>query len=247
MPKRLERRRGAGWPSLAIAISVMLILMGVPPGLSFELSADSITAGENVRITGMSEPNSENNFLTSFTMKLPVVSGRYSYETEIKVPHKPNRIAVTARDVQDLSAGVKMGIWITKDFNAQGGEVHLSAQDVPPGRYKLKVSGRAMPDRNEVPITVEAETGVKADSKGRYKLVIDTTGMPEGKYLIEGDGDVKSVSILRKEAKNASSTVEPGAGGQIREGVAGADEAIPPAQPGQDMGVAARLAEWLGL
>ena len=71
--------------------------------------------------------------------------------------------------------------------------------------------------------------------------------MPEGKYLIEGDGDVKSVSILRKEAKNASSTVEPGAGGQIQEVVAGADEAIPPAQPGQDMGVAARLAEWLGL
>ncbi|MFZ2833941.1 MAG: hypothetical protein WAZ20_08510, partial [Methanothrix sp.] len=78
MPKRLERRGGAGWPSLAIAISVMLIFMGVLPGLSFELSADSITAGENVRITGMSEPNSENNFLTSFTMKLPVVSGRYS-------------------------------------------------------------------------------------------------------------------------------------------------------------------------
>lgn len=104
-----------------------------------------------------------------------------------------------------------------------------------------------MPDKNEVPITVEAETGVKADSEGRYKLIIDTTGMPEGEYLIKGDGDVKGVNILRKEAKNASATVELRARGHIREGVAGADEAIPPAQPGRDMGVAARLTEWLGL
>jgi len=205
MPKKPEWMRNAGRGlALAMAINLMLIFVLISPGISFELSADSVTAGENLIITGTSEPNSENTFISSFTMNLPVTSEKYSYETEVKVPNKPNRFTVTAKNVQNLDAGVKMGIWITKSFESRDGVVHLSLADIPTGRYKLKVSGSAMPGANEVPITIEAETGVLADSGGSYKLVIDTTGIPEGDYLIEGDGDEKTVRILSKGESSSS-------------------------------------------
>jgi len=242
---------------LAIAINIILIFIWILPGTSFELSADSITAGKNLIITGTSEPNSEQEFLTSFTMNLPVTSGRYSYETEVKVPNNPNRFAVTARNVQNLNAGVKMGIWITKSFEAHEGTVYLSGDDIPPGRYKLKISGSAIPGKNEVPITVEAETSVVADSKGRYKLIIDTTGIPQGEYLIKGDGDAKSVQILGKD-KSAKNEIEPGMATSsarefeteersLPEEVDAKENVNPPAPSSQSKGVIARLTEWLGL
>ena len=257
MPKEPEWiRNGGGGLAKAIAISLMLIFIFISPGISFELSADSIIAGKNLIITGTSEPNSENTFLSSFTMNLPVSSGKYSFETEVRVPNKPNRFAVTARNVQNLDAAVKMGIWITKSFDASGGVVYLSGDDIPPGKYRLKVSGTAIPGKSEVPITVEAETRALADSKGRYRLAIDTTGIPEGEYLIEGDGDAKTVQILGKD-KPHKNDVKPGASASpasktegeesVNEEADAADEATPPAQSGQGKGVFASLAEWLGL
>ena len=272
MPKKPEWMRNAGRGlALAMAINLMLIFILISPGTSFELSADSVIAGENLIITGTSEPNSENTFISSFTMNLPVTSGNYNYETEIKVPNKPNRFSVTARNVQNLNAGVKMGIWITKSFESRDGVVHLSAADIPTGRYKLKVSGSAMPGANEVPITIEAETGVLADSSGSYKLVIDTTGIPEGDYLIKGDGDEKTVRILSKEKSrpsalaiseaekeiaaykdkieiNLSAAASESAGGKsVNEEVSKEEKATPPAESGDTKDVISKLTEWLGL
>jgi hypothetical protein len=272
MPKKPEWMRNAGRGlALAMAINLMLIFILISPGTSFELSADSVTAGENLIITGTSEPNSENTFISSFTMNLPVTSEKYNYETEVKVPNKPNRFTVTAKNVQNLNAGVKMGIWITKSFESRDGVVHLSAADIPTGRYKLKVSGSAMPGANEVPITIEAETGVLADSSGSYKLVIDTTGIPEGDYLIEGDGDEKTVRILSKEKSlpsaaagsvaekeiaadkdkneiNLSSTASESSGEKsVNEEVSKEEKATPPAESAEIKGVVAWLTDFLGL
>ena len=272
MPKKPEWMRNAGRGlALAMAINLMLIFILISPGTSFELSADSVTAGENLIITGTSEPNSENTFISSFTMNLPVTSEKYNYETEVKVPNKPNRFTVTAKNVQNLDAGVKMGIWITKSFESRDGVVHLSAADIPTGRYKLKVSGSAMPGANEVPITIEAETGVLADSSGSYKLVIDTTGIPEGDYLIKGDGDEKTVRILSKgessssasaisEAEkeiaaykdkieiNLSAAASESAGGKsVNEEVSKEEKATPPAESAESKGAIAWLTDFLGL
>lgn len=271
MPNDVEwiRNRSRGLAK-ALAISLMLIFILISPGISFELSEDSVTAGKNLIITGTSEPNSENTFLSSFTMNLPVNSGKYSFETEVKVPNKPNSFAITARNVQKLDAAVKMGIWITKSFDARGGVVYLSGDDIPPGRYRLKVSGTAVPGKSEVPITIEAETRALADSKGRYKLAIDTTGIPEGEYLIEGDGDAKTVRILSKgkspsrnsdgseavketgadKDKNgapASTASEIEGDKSVQNEIRAEEKATPPEESGQSKGVVDWLAEWLGL
>jgi hypothetical protein len=267
MPKKPEWMRNAG-RGLAhfMAINVMLIFILISPGISFELSADSVIAGENLIITGTSEPNSESTFISSFTMNLPVTSGNYNYETEIKVPNKPNRFTVTARNVQNLNAGVKMGIWITKSFESRDGVVHLSAADIPTGRYKLKVSGSAMPGANEVPISIEAETGVLADSSGSYELVIDTTGIPEGDYLIKRDGDEKTVRILSKEKSSSSASaiseaekeiaadkdkneinISAAASESAGEKSVKEEKATQPAESGESKGVVAWLTDFLGL
>jgi hypothetical protein len=151
--------------------------------------------GEEIAISGISDPNEEVRLHSSFQMDLPVLGGRYEYETSVEIPQKPNRFTVTARNVKDLSAGVKMVIWITKRFEASGGVATVSQSDVPPGRYALKMFGEASPGATVVPVKVEAETAVLADSKGKYSLAIDTSGIPAGDYRIEGDGDSKTIRI----------------------------------------------------
>jgi hypothetical protein len=86
--------------------------------------------GEEIAISGIADPNEEVRLHSSFQMDLPVLGGRYEYETSVEIPQKPNRFTVTARNVKDLSAGVKMVIWITKRFEASGGVATVSQSDV---------------------------------------------------------------------------------------------------------------------
>ena len=146
-------------------------------------------------LTGVAKPGSQLSFQSSFTMNLPVTAGKYEYEATVEIPQKPNRFTVAARNVQDFNAGVKFGIWITKSFKASGGTARISQGDVPPGRYNLKIFGEALPGATEIPVTVEAETQVKADSAGKYNLAIDTSGIPAGDYRIAGAGDTKVIRL----------------------------------------------------
>jgi hypothetical protein len=173
----------------------LLVLALIPLASAFEVSPANPSPGEDIVIDGTSAPNEEVRLRSSFQMDLPVAEGKYEYETSVLIPQKPNRFTVTARNVKDLNAGVKMVIWITKRFEASGGVATVSQADVPPGRYNLKMFGEALPGATAVPVKVEAETAVRADSGGRYSLAIDTSGIPAGDYHIEGDGDSKTVRI----------------------------------------------------
>ena len=164
-------------------------------GLAFELSPANPAPGQEVTLTGTAKPGEELSFQSSFTMNLPVTGGEYGYETTIQVPQKPNRFTVSANNVQDFYAGVKFGIWITKIFQANGGTARISQADVPPGRYNLKMFGKALPGSTEVPVNIEAQTQVQADSAGKYKLAIDTSGIPAGDYRIQGAGDAKTIRL----------------------------------------------------
>jgi hypothetical protein len=173
----------------------ILVLALISLASAFEVSPANPSPGEEIVIDGTSAPNEEVRLRSSFQMDLPVSGGKYEYETRVLIPQKPNRFTVTARNVKDLNAGVKMVIWITKRFEASGGVATVSQSDVPPGKYSLKMFGEALPAATVVPVKVEAETAVKADSEGRYSLAIDTSGIPAGDYNIEGDGDSKTIRI----------------------------------------------------
>jgi hypothetical protein len=174
---------------------LFLVLALVSLACAFEVSPANPSPGEEIVIEGTAAPNEEVRLRSSFQMDLPVAEGKYEYETRVEIPRKPNRFTVTARNVKDLNAGVKMVIWITERFEASGGVATVSQSDVPPRMYSLKMFGEALPGASVVSVKVEAETAVRADSKGRYSLAIDTSGIPAGDYRIEGDGDSKIVRI----------------------------------------------------
>lgn len=173
----------------------LLVLALISTCAAFDVSPENPGPGEKIIIKGTTDPNKDVRMRTSFQMDLPVTNGKYEYETTVQIPQKPNRITMTARNIKDLNAGVKMIIWITKRFEATNGAATLSQADVPPGRYTLKMFGEALPDASAVQIKVEAETEVVSDSKGTYSLAIDTSGIPNGDYNIEVEGDSKTIRI----------------------------------------------------
>jgi hypothetical protein len=128
-------------------------------------------------------------------MDLPVSGGRYEYETSVEIPRQPNRFTVSASNVKDLGVGVKMVIWLTKSFAAPGGTATVSQSNVPPGRYTVKLFGESLTGAASVPVRVSADTTVQADSKGRYSLVLDTSGIPAGDYTIMGNGETKIINL----------------------------------------------------
>jgi len=165
------------------------------PGLAFQVTPANPQPGQELLLEGTGSPGEEISFKSSFSMNLPVAGGQYEYETRVKVPQKPNRFTVAVSNVAEFNAGVKVGIWITKGFTPSGGRVSLSQADVPPGQYNLKMFGKALSGASYVPVTVQAETAVKADPSGRYRLAIDTTGIPAGDYIITGAGETKTIRL----------------------------------------------------
>ena len=163
--------------------------------LAFDLTPMNPEPGQKITISGTAKPGEALKFESSFRMNLPVKDNGYEYETTVQIPQKPNRLTVTAKNVQDFNAGVKMIIWITKSFQVKDGTIRLSQADVPPGSYSLKMFGNAIPGSSEVTVDINADTQINADSDGKYSLVIDTSGIPEGEYHIRGTGETKTIRI----------------------------------------------------
>lgn len=216
------RTAGLKVMKIAFILTTIVASIFIYPGLSFELSPDSVSPGQEVLLTGVAKPGSQLSFQSSFTMNLPVTAGKYEYETTVEIPQKPNRFTVLAQNVEDFNAGVKLGIWITKSFKANDGTARISLGDLPPGRYNLKMFGTALPGSTVIPVTVEAETQVQADSAGKYSLAIDTSGIPAGDYRIAGAGDSK---IIRLGGGDSSTISTSFAGKDGSRGSDGANEA----------------------
>lgn len=191
---------------LAVAIIIFSIAF---TACAFDISSSNPSPGEKVTLTGRANPGQDVEFRTSFQLSLPVNSGRYEYQASgVEIPQKPNTFAVTANGVKDLNVGVKIGIWISKRFSATNGAASISQSDVPPGKYDLKVFGEAMDGKTSVSLDVMAKTAVKADSSGKYSLSIDTSGVADGAYKIEGSGETKVIQV-GKGAQTASASVGP--------------------------------------
>jgi len=178
-----------------LGVAILIIFTLLSSCCAFDLSPANPSPGDKITLTGTASPSEEVSLRSSFTINLPVAAGQYEYETSVEVPQKPNRFEVTARNVQNFNAGVKLGIWITKSFSSSGGTASISQSDVPAGRYNLKMFGKALPGSTVVPVEVVAETQIKADSGGKYTMNIDTSGIPAGDYRIEGAGDMKTIRL----------------------------------------------------
>jgi hypothetical protein len=199
---RKKEYKAMKWIFILIAV---FIFMAISVSLAFDISPANPTPGQEVILTGTAKPLEELTFQSRFAMNLPVTDGKYEYETTVQVPQKPNRFTISANNVQDFNAGVKIGIWITKKFQVSGGMIRISQADVPPGRYNLKMFGKSLPGSSQVPVNIEAQTQVKADNAGKYELIIDTSGIPAGDYYVTGAGDAKTIRMGDGTAVSSSS------------------------------------------
>jgi hypothetical protein len=188
-------------------ILILLPLFLLSLGCGFEISPTNPNPGDRITLNGLASPGEQVSLRSSFSMDLPVAAGQYEYVTSVDIPQKPNRFTVTARNVQDFNAGVKLGIWITKGFPASSGTARISQADVPPGEYNLKMFGNALPGSTVIPVTVEAETLVMADSNGKYVLDIDTSGIPAGEYKIQAAGVTKTIQIGSRSSASSSGII----------------------------------------
>lgn len=182
------------------ALNLLLLIPFLFAGCSaFEVWPENPQPGDVLTISGSASPGEEIVLRSNFSMQLPVTAGRYEYQARVEVPRKPNRFAVTARGVQDMNLGVKMGLWITKSFSASGGKASVSHSDIFPGEYELKVFGQALSGTSRVDLDVSAETTAVADAAGQYRQEIDTTGIPAGDYRIEILGQSRTVHLGSSE------------------------------------------------
>jgi len=181
--------------NFAICLAVAIIFSISPAAVMPTDALEATVSGSTVSVTGTASPGAQVSMRSSFTMNLPVSGGQYEYETSVVIPQEPNRFQVTARNVEDFNAGVKMGIWITKRFQASSGTASISHANVPSGRYNIKLFGEAQPGSSQVPVEVGAETRVMADGNGKYSLDIDTSGIPAGEYRIEVAGETKTIQV----------------------------------------------------
>ena len=194
------------WRLEQVVLIIFIFSRLIPwSAFSLEVWPSNPNPGDMINITGSASPHQTVSLRSSFSMNLPVAGGQYEYETKLRVPQTPNRFKITAKKVKDFNAGIKLGIWITKSFSASSGTVSLSQANVPAGSYSLKMFGEALPGSAVIPVWVEAETEVKADSEGRYSLDIDTLGIPAGEYRIEAVGQAKTIQIGKASSATSSS------------------------------------------
>jgi len=187
-------------------ICISLLFLIVFECSAFEIAPSTIQPGDKVTITGTSDPGTSVPVTMSFETNLPVSDGRYEYlAQDIEVPQKPNTFSVEARGVKDLNLGVKMGIWITKKYDAQGDYARVSQSDVPQGRYNVKIFGTASEGATEVQISVLARTSVQVARDGSYTLTVDTSGVPPGAYRVESGSQSKEVLVGGRRSAASSS------------------------------------------
>lgn len=175
---------------------ILIIFMLIPVGSAFDISPTNPCPGDNVILTGTANPGEPVRLISSFEMDIPVVNGKYEYVAKnVEIPQKPNKFAFTVGNVKELNLGVKIGMWLSMPVEIVGRTASISRSDVPPGRYSLKMFGEAVEGATFVPIRVKVETISHADQNGKYRLCIDTTGIPEGKYKIQCLGKTKMITI----------------------------------------------------
>lgn len=168
----------------------------LPIAYCIDASPQDVCLGEKITITGIASPEESVKLNTSFQLELPIEHGHYYFLIEgVRTPPSPSTFTITAKNVRDLTIGTKIGIWLTRRLEATNGVASISQGNIPQGSYSCMLSGLAEDSASSVPVQVMINTTTKADSEGKYTLLIDTAGVPPGDYRVEWANESASVKI----------------------------------------------------
>lgn len=171
-----------------------------------------VDPGGTITITGKaSSPYEEVWISSSFELPLTVSEGEYLGEfNDIQFPKGEKEFSVTAENVKNVRASLYPVFWQTIEYPLEGpldatnGIATLSVSfpatwqgvtiDIY-GEKKVKIYGDAAAGATSVPLKVDTSIKVNADSKGDFKLEINTEGVPAGEFLISAGGKKETVYI----------------------------------------------------
>lgn len=179
-----------------ISYIILLMIASFPIAYCIEVSQQDVCQGDKVTITGIASPEESVKLNTSFQIKLPIEHGHYYFLIEgIRMPPGLSSVTITAKNVRDLTIGTKIGIWLTRYIEATNGVASISQANIPQGTYSGTIFGLAEDSASSVPIQVTINTTTKADSEGKYTLLIDTFGVPPGDYWVGWANENASIRI----------------------------------------------------
>ncbi len=188
---------------LSISLSLVFFILlstAASAAVEWKVSPSYLTVGDTLNLKGTALPGESIKADVSFEKNIAVSGGKYRYLLEnVKIPAGNNNyFTVRANGVQNLHVGVKNIVWITKTAGAYGGIATIAQANIPPSTYKVLISGDALKGKSSVILKITASQTLKADSKGNFGYIYDTSTMPAGKYTIKIGSSEKTIELRPK-------------------------------------------------
>lgn len=183
--------------TLAAVALALVVSPSAASVVSFDITPQSPTQGDIVRITGTASPAEEVPVTISFEQVLSATGDRYEWRLySVDIPEGRNQFTVTAQVVNNMKVSLKVwGIWITNSADSANGVATLRQSDVPPGTYDVLIAGSS--NSNTVRITVEAKTFLTADTNGKFAYSYDTSPIPPGEFIVTVGSVTKTIELQK--------------------------------------------------
>ncbi|MBA2840762.1 hypothetical protein HNP87_001294 [Methanococcus maripaludis] len=183
---------------MVIVFSILLAISSVSAVSDVEISPEDPQVGDTIILTGKANPNEEISCTAWFEIS-PSISEPYyaAFLYGVAIPETPNNFKITAQNVEKLSLGIKMGLWVTLSEEADSsGNAAISKSNVPKGTYDIRVGGTIKDTSKPVTLKAYASTKIQADKNGDFEYQYSTDAIEEGTtiYLTIG-GVSKEVTV----------------------------------------------------
>jgi hypothetical protein len=204
---RIEYKYLVTCGALLLILGSILVIPGASASVTeLHVTPDVAEPGDTITISGKASPDEEVWVSSSFVISLPVSGGKYSRKFEgIYFPEGKKRFTVTAEPVQNI----RIALWLFSSWlppiqyptdgpkPATDGRATITISlpvtiygdemDVT-GKHDVKVYGDALDGATSVILETQSELQVTADSNGDFSFEIDTSGIPEGAFVISAGG-----------------------------------------------------------
>jgi hypothetical protein len=199
-PVRLKRKKLVLCLLSTFLLICLLILPAAARVTELKISPQKPGVGDTIKVTGKASPGESIRAQVTLNQRVSVSGGRYQLAVNgIKVPvDTSSRFTIEAYGVKNLHVKVNKLVTI---FDTQvighGGIARITKGSVPSLTYDVLMDGDAYRG-SAVYLMITASQTLKADSKGRFESIVDTSSMPVGKYSIRVGGIERTIQLRPK-------------------------------------------------
>jgi hypothetical protein len=168
--------------------------------IEWDVSHKQLKPGENITITGNTEPDTRINMVVRFNVAVAVHNGRYSYDFhKVQIPEGANEFKVQTKPVKNMTFTVKMLMPFRQHRDAEDSVATYIDTNVPSGTFNINISGDAQENTETVQMDVKASQVIQADPEGNISYTYDTTPFNPGIVEIEIGSDKKEVELIGED------------------------------------------------